>query len=367
MTTSSSTRTDETDDVPATGPESRAPAGAGHAPTSPLSGRPLGQSIPVSPAVTGLARPVPAYVNGSTPPRASVSAAVSAPARTCSPRRPAARPRSRTPRASAGRSRRPPTWPTRSRRCTPRSARPSSPAGWASAPPGCAPSAARPARPDAQPPPATNQHHSTTSEGAPRAPLFRGRPFRQIGRRPGSCRSGLLAAARTRREPTSTRWARVAGSHRAPATPAANASAALTPSDSATAYSLARSVPNIAGSSVLIVQRTPAARRRRQRVLDQGVDDPGPEVRGRTDVEHQTPLDDLGQHVGVLDGPNAVAQAVRIHGEDLADRRRARRPRRRAGRCRARRRGRSRTPCRYGSAGWFSAPPRPRPTTPRSA
>jgi hypothetical protein len=54
---------------------------AGHAPASPLSGRPLGQSIPVSPAV-GSARPVPAYVNGSTPPRATVSAAVSAPART---------------------------------------------------------------------------------------------------------------------------------------------------------------------------------------------------------------------------------------------------------------------------------------------
>jgi hypothetical protein len=53
----------------------------GHAPTSPLSGRPLGQSLPVSPAV-GSARPVPAYVNGSTPPRATVSAAVSAPART---------------------------------------------------------------------------------------------------------------------------------------------------------------------------------------------------------------------------------------------------------------------------------------------
>jgi hypothetical protein len=72
---------DETYEVPATVAAETTPARTGHAPTSPLSGRPLGQSIPVSPAV-GAARPVPAYVNGSTPPRASVSAAVSAPART---------------------------------------------------------------------------------------------------------------------------------------------------------------------------------------------------------------------------------------------------------------------------------------------
>jgi hypothetical protein len=72
---------DDEDDISETLPELVPTRIAGHAPTSPLSGRPLGQSIPVSPAV-GSVRPVPAYVNGSTPPRATVSAAVSAPART---------------------------------------------------------------------------------------------------------------------------------------------------------------------------------------------------------------------------------------------------------------------------------------------
>jgi hypothetical protein len=52
--------------------------------TSPLSGRPLTQSAPVSPAVAATTRPAPAYVNGSTPPaRPTVArAAVSTPART---------------------------------------------------------------------------------------------------------------------------------------------------------------------------------------------------------------------------------------------------------------------------------------------
>ena len=74
--------TDEDEDDAGDALPEFAPArAAGHVPTSPLSGRPLGQSIPVSPAV-GPVRPVPTYVNGSTPPRATVSAAVSAPART---------------------------------------------------------------------------------------------------------------------------------------------------------------------------------------------------------------------------------------------------------------------------------------------
>jgi hypothetical protein len=50
--------------------------------SSPLSGRPLAHNAPVSPAVAAVSKPVPPYANGSTPPRATVSAAVSAPART---------------------------------------------------------------------------------------------------------------------------------------------------------------------------------------------------------------------------------------------------------------------------------------------
>ncbi|HLT11977.1 MAG TPA: DUF2637 domain-containing protein [Micromonosporaceae bacterium] len=54
----------------------------GRTPNSPLSGRPLTAAAPVSPAVAAVTKPVPAYANGSTPPRTAVSAAVSAPART---------------------------------------------------------------------------------------------------------------------------------------------------------------------------------------------------------------------------------------------------------------------------------------------
>jgi hypothetical protein len=58
------------------------PTRAPRVPTSPLSGKPLSQSAPVSPVVAATTRPTPSYVNGSTPRTDVARPAVSAPSRT---------------------------------------------------------------------------------------------------------------------------------------------------------------------------------------------------------------------------------------------------------------------------------------------
>ncbi len=78
----------------------------------------------------------------------------------------------------------------------------------------------------------------------------------------------------------------------------------------AMAYSWLRLVPNIGGSSELIVTVTPASRNAAQRVLGERRDRAGGDVRGRADLQRDAGLGEVGEQRGVLGGRGAVADPL---------------------------------------------------------
>ena len=124
---------------------------------------------------------------------------------------------------------------------------------------------------------------------------------------------------------------------------------------------------NIAGSSVEIEQRTPAATSRGSGCSASDGDGARAEVRERAHVEHDAAAGELAHQPGVLDGADAVAQPVgaerlerAAHGRRAGDLARMRHRAEAAARAIA-------NAGAYGSGGnSASSPPSPTPTTPRS-
>ena len=82
------------------------------------------------------------------------------------------------------------------------------------------------------------------------------------------------------------------------------------------AYSRLSVVPNIGGSSLLIVTTTPASTNVLQRVLVEGGHRPGGDVGGRADLERDPVLGEVLQQRGVLGGGRAVADPL---GAEVAE------------------------------------------------
>ena len=147
-----------------------------------------------------------------------------------------------------------------------------------------------------------------------------------------------------------------------PASPSGPASS----SRAATAYSSLRVVPNIGGSSELMVTRTPASTSCRSGCSSRSGDRAGAHVGGRADLQRDAPL---GQVRRAAPGP----VRRRCRGRSARRPGRAARPRRSAGRWSPRRAGRERSPaararskyglnCGRGTP--ISGPPSPKLTSP---
>ena len=132
------------------------------------------------------------------------------------------------------------------------------------------------------------------------------------------------------------------------------------------AYSVLRSVPNIGGSSLLMVTSTPAVDHLLERVLVQGAHRAGGDVGGGADLQRDAVLGEVGQQLRVLGGAGAVADALGAQvGERVPDRLRARWSRPACGtECRPAAMARSKYGLNCGRGTPISGPPSPNETRP---
>ena len=176
------------------------------------------------------------------------------------------------------------------------------------------------------------------------------------GRRRRRSRRGSAPSRRSGANDARTRGR--APGRRRPASSRSSRSAAIS-------YSRFRVVPNIGGSSELIVTDTPASRTPRSGCSVERGDRPGGDVGRRAHLQRDAGLGEVGQQRGVLGGRRAVPDPLGAEQpQRVPDRLRARWSRRRAAReCSPAARAASKCGWNCGRGTPISGPPSPKPTS----